>query len=112
MQIPVRSTCSLEGCPAIQLSMSPTQKAYNIIITCHVKQSIMGEQSADMLREKELTFIWVVVVPTTNKFVACAHRAEGAAVVGQEYGFFGSVHFSLPFSVYGIGAVLTAVTVS
>ena len=111
MQTLVSSAFSLRGCLAVQLSLALTQKVCNWITTCHVKQSINCEQNANILRETELTCNWVVV-PTMNKFVAFVNRAEGAVSAGQEYSFFVTVHFSLPFSIFEKGDVLRAGTVS
>ena len=108
-EIPASST---SGYPAVQLSWSPTQKVHNRITACHVQQSINCGQSRNHLRETELTCSWVVVVPTTNKFVAFANGAEGTVLAGQEYSFFVTVHFSLPFLVFENGAVLRAGTVN
>ena len=111
MQIAVSSTCSLDGCPAVQVSLSSTQKVCKRITTCHVKQSINCEQSRNILRETELTCSWVVVVLTKNKSVAFANRTEGAVLAGQEYSFLDTAHFSLQLSVLKNGAVLRAGTV-
>ena len=60
-----------------------------------------------------MTCIWtVVVLPTTNKFVVFANRAECLILVGQEYSFFVTLHFSLAFSVFENEAVLRSGTLN
>ena len=88
MQILISNTCSLGGHSAVQLSLAPTQKVCNEIAACYVKWSINCEQSANILRETELTCSWAVVVPQAKKFVAFANRSKGAVLTGQEYSFF------------------------
>ena len=85
MQVLVSSICSLGGCPAIQLSLSTKQNICNGITACQVKQNINGEQNTDILRETEQTCSWAVGVPTTNKFVAFANKAESTVSTGQKY---------------------------
>ena len=66
-----------------------TQKVYKKITTHHVKWNIKGEQSATILRERELTCSLVVVIPTTNYFVAFVNMAEGVALAGHAYTILG-----------------------
>ena len=61
-----------------------------------------GEQSANILRERELTCSWVVVVPATIYFVAFANRAEGAASAGQAYAFLCLCIFLIHFCYVGM----------
>ena len=97
MQILVSSTSTLDDHPAVQLYLSPKQNVCKIITTCYFKWSINCEQSGNILRETEQTCGWVVVVPTTNKFVAFTNRAEGTVLAGQEYSFYVTVHFLCHF---------------
>ena len=78
----------------------------------NMSQSRNCEQNANILWETELTCSWVVVVPTTIKFVAFANRAEGAISEGKGYSFFGTVYFPLTFSVFENQTVLRAGAVS
>ena len=79
---------------------------------CHVKQSKKGEESANVLRETELTCIWVVVVPTTNESVTYANRTEGAVSAVPPYTIFLPVDLSLLFLSSEKSTVLTARGVS
>ena len=65
-----------------------------------------------MLRETKQACIWVVVVPTINKFVTFANMTEGAVVAVPLYISFVSMHFSLLFLSSENGTVLTARGVS
>ena len=52
-----------------------------------MSHQVKCEQTANILRETKHTSAWVVIVPTTDRFVTFANRVKGAVLAGQEDSF-------------------------